>query len=125
MDLVANAAERRQTLLFAALDRRWVFEAPVNPLGAGRKHRAVVARVIADGHHVVHRLARKLVDGLRAVTRNVDTDLFHNGNRFRPYRAWFGAGAEDLETPAAFSSKQPLPHLRSSGDPKCRYRSLS
>jgi hypothetical protein len=57
MDLVANAAERCQTLLFAALDSGWVFEAPVNPLGAGRKHRAVVARVIADGHHVVDRLA--------------------------------------------------------------------
>src|ERR1017187_2074196 len=52
MDLVANAAERSQALLFAALDCRWVFEAPVNPLAACRKHRAVVPRVIADGHHV-------------------------------------------------------------------------
>src|ERR1019366_7460177 len=100
MDLIANAAECSQTLLLATLDSGGVFEAPVNPLGAGRKHRAVVACVIANGHHVIDRLARELVDGLRAVTRNVDTDFFHNGNRFWPDRAWFGAGAEDLEPPA-------------------------
>ena len=57
MDPIANAAECNQTLLFAALDCRWVFEAPVNPLGAGRKHRAVVARVVADSYDVVDRLA--------------------------------------------------------------------
>src|ERR1039457_1024704 len=57
VDLVANAAERCQALLVAALDSGGVLEAPVNPLGACRKHRAGVARVIANGDHVVDRLA--------------------------------------------------------------------
>ena len=46
MEVDRGCGETRPDVLFAALDRRRVFEAPVNAFGAARKHRAVVARVI-------------------------------------------------------------------------------
>ena len=51
--LIANASESGQPFRLATLDGSRTLEAPVHPLGAGRKHRTSVARVVANGHHVI------------------------------------------------------------------------
>ncbi len=55
-NLVPNLAECGKTYLLVAGNGSRIFEAPVDALSAPRKQRAVIARIVADGHHIVERL---------------------------------------------------------------------
>ena len=114
VNLVSNTTKHSNSLRFAALDCCWVFEAPVNPLGASRKYRAVVTRVIADRYHVIERLALELLYGFRALTRNIDAEFLHDRNCLRAHLARIRAGTRDFVCSAAFVPEQALTHLASS-----------
>jgi hypothetical protein len=42
---------------------------------------------------------------------DVDAQLLHNRDRFRPDAAWLGSGAEDLEAVSGVVAQQTLGHL--------------
>ena len=64
---VPHPAIRRQTLLFApgrCRQARRIVESDVNDLGPSRKHRARLAGIIANRHHIIKRKSPKLADQL-------------------------------------------------------------
>jgi len=92
MDLVPDAAEGCKSFRFVARDSSRVFKAPINPFSAGWKYRTGFSSIVADGNAIVEVLTGEFVDGFGAVVRNIDSDVLHHGDCFRPHDARPGAG---------------------------------
>src|SRR5262245_44766622 len=110
-DLVANPAERAETLVLGPGRLGRILEAPVEPSGATREHGAPLAGDVADGDHVVPRLAQKRVNGLRAVGADVDPDLLHHPEREGVDARRLGPGARHLNTITGQVAEEALRHL--------------
>jgi len=80
-----------------------------------RIDRAALLGVVANGEDVVEGLIGKLIYVLRAVPRNIDSQLPHDRNGFRTHLTWLGSGAEHLEAIARVMSQKPLRHLAAGG----------
>jgi hypothetical protein len=65
----------------------------VDALGMSGEEGAGLTRVIADGDDVIKILADKFLGRLGAVRRDVDANLAHRLDGFRPYLARIDAGA--------------------------------
>src|SRR5450432_3516789 len=76
-DSVPRLAKSSQLVLVAADNGGGVGEAPMDALCAPGENRAHFRRLIADGNHVVKRLANILVEMFRALTADVDSALLH------------------------------------------------
>ena len=95
--LIPNATKECEPLVFRTPQRSRVFKILVNRHGPAREDRAAFLGIVTDGENVVERLAGELVYALRAVARNVDAQLVHDSDGFRPNVTWLGSGAEYLE----------------------------
>src|SRR6266850_5431925 len=78
---------------------------------ASLKNGALPACRVAYRDHVIELLPGKLVDRLRPLQRDVDPDLAHHGDRFRPDVRGRHAGAERLHAIAEVVADQPLGQL--------------
>lgn len=94
-DLVTNPAEPNGPFFKRAFKNGWVAEWFVNEPGTGRKVRAIIVRVIADGKDITYVLTDEPIDGFRTMPANVNADLGHNRNGFRPNKTRFGARAKN------------------------------
>jgi hypothetical protein len=103
--LFPYAAEKGEPFLFGAFKRCRIFEVPMNHDSFARKNRAALFRVIANGQNVIEGLADELVNALRTVARDVDSQLSHDGDCFRSNMARFGPGAEDFEAIAGIMAQ--------------------
>ena len=97
-NFIPHSAKERQALFFGALKRCRVFKILVEALSPTWEQRADLPDVVADSQHVIERLAFELIEVLRAVTGNINTQLFHHSDRFGPHAPWSCAGALHFET---------------------------
>src|SRR6516162_10553676 len=108
-------AKERQVLFFGALKCCRVLKILVKALGLTWEQRAALPGVVADCEHVIERLAFELIDVLRAVTGNVNTQFFHHSDRFGPHAPWSCAGALHFETLSCRMLEQAFGHLAAGG----------
>jgi hypothetical protein len=94
---IPHAPKNRSPLLLETGKGGGVFKAMVQPFHGAEEHRAVLAGVVAYSDHGIERLPREFIDVLGAMARDIDSELAHNGNRFRAHRAGFCTGAPDLK----------------------------
>ncbi len=64
----------------------------VNAFRVTGKHGTAFLCFVADGEHIIERLAKELVHVLGAMTRNINAKLFHNCNGFGSDGPRFCAG---------------------------------
>src|SRR5687768_10429282 len=80
-----------------------------------REDRTLFVRIVANCNDVIELAPGKLVNRFRTMSGNIDSDLAHRFDRFRPDASWRDAGARNLETIAGHVSQQALCHLASRG----------
>src|SRR3954447_4851208 len=74
-------------------------------------HRAALVCVIADRQDVIKVLVLELVYDLGAMAGDVDSNLLHDGDCFRPDAGCPSTGALDFKLVSAICPKEPLSHL--------------
>ena len=104
-----------EPFLFRSLDGCRIVEAVMQRDGRAGQDRAGLASVIADREHEIERLVREFVHVLGAVAGDVDPELRHHGDGFRPHAARAGSGAENLEAIAGVVTQQAFRHLAAGG----------
>jgi hypothetical protein len=114
-DLISDFAERGQPLTVGALHGSGILEAPMQALGFSRKYRTSFFRAVADGNNVIEVLTDELIHKLRIVAGNIDLDLVHDFDRFRPDIRWPSACAKRFEPIPCDVPEQPFGHLAPRG----------
>jgi hypothetical protein len=95
----SHLAALYQLALFGLSSR--VFETLMDANPTTGKNRAGLSSVVANRNHVIKWLACKFVDGLRAISRDVDSDLSHCRYRIGVEAARTSACAEHIESIAS------------------------
>jgi hypothetical protein len=83
----------------------------VQPIPVSWKYRAALLCVVANRQHEIESLLRKFINDLRAMARDVDSNLFHNGNRFGPNVRCLGTGAFNIEGFPVVMAHEAFGHL--------------
>ena len=105
-DFVADTAEDSHLFLVAAFGMSRVVEAPVVTIDLPGEHGAHLIRIAADGDHRFHVLAEELIEVLRVMRGDVDTDLLHGSNRqWVDIASRLGAGAGDADNAVRSSTE--------------------
>src|SRR5207245_8954232 len=76
--LIADVAENLQLLLFGSFCFGWIEKAPMIPVDLTGKNRAGPLGIAADGDYRLDLVVEELSHGLRAMSRDIDTDLLHH-----------------------------------------------
>ena len=100
-----------------SIKRRRVLKRPMEPLRRSGENWALLARLIADCNHEVKLLAYEVVQRLRAMSRDVDTQFPHHLDGLRTDLGRLRAGRKHLESFASFVSYQPFGDLTPSRIP--------
>jgi len=103
MNLIPDSPESGfPHFVFGTLGFSRIIERPMQSLHIAGEDRASFSGAIADRHHNVQWLTNKLVHGLGPMVRDVNSDLLHDGNRFRPNVAWFRASGSHFKPITGF-----------------------
>ena len=98
-NLIADAAEDSELLLFRTRGMRRIIEGPVVATHLTGKHGACLVGVAADGDDGFHLIVEEKIHVFRVVTRDIDANFFQRSDRERMNVACgFGACALDAET---------------------------
>src|ERR1035437_634074 len=112
-NLIAYSTEQFELPILGRGSR--IFEAVMDSCSTAMKDWARFLCVIAYSNHIVELLSRKLDYRLRAVTRNVDTDLGHCLHGIRIQSDRLGARAKSVEVVSRHLAQQALSHLATCG----------
>ena len=96
-DLIADTAEEREPFRFGTLESCGVFEIAVDHSGLAGKQRAALFGVVTYGQNIIELLAREFVHALGSLSRNIDAQFAHGGNRLGPDLARFRPSAKRLK----------------------------
>jgi hypothetical protein len=114
-DLVTDAAEESEALLFSTIQCGGILEIAMNGDRAAWKDWAGFLGVVAHRQYVVEPLACEVIHVLRAMAGNVDPDLAHYRDGFGANLARPRAGALHFEAVAGVVTQQALRHLAAGG----------
>jgi len=95
--LVADAAEQREPFDLGAVKRGRVVKVMVQPLGCAEEDGTGKAGVVTHGDDVIEALALEVVHVLGTLSRNINPQLAHDGDRFGPDGARLRPGAVHCE----------------------------
>ena len=115
--LVSDTAKERQPFFLRSLELGGIIEASVNSNRSTREDWAAFLRVITNCQDIVERLTCEFVHTLRSVTRDINAQFAHNGDRLGPDPTRPRACAEHLEVVARAAPQQTFRHLASRGIP--------
>src|SRR5579862_4637327 len=87
----------------------------MQPLCRTKEYRARLTRAVAYGNDVIEVLPGELVDGFRAMPGNVNAELVHDSDRFRPHHAGPGARTLHFEAVPRVVPEQTFRHLAAGG----------
>src|SRR5207253_4354479 len=117
-DLIPHPPIMSQGLLRACciLRQFWrIIESYMNDLGFSRKYRAILAGMIADGHHVIEFNVLEGIDVLRLVIGNIHAGFGHDFDGAWIQAMGFDAGGVGLDLVAFERAGEALGHLAAAG----------
>ncbi|HXR75345.1 MAG TPA: hypothetical protein VN737_05180 [Bryobacteraceae bacterium] len=112
-EFIAHAPEHYEPLFLGAVHGGRVLKTPVQPFCGIEEHGATLFSVVTHRNDVIESLAIKLIHMLGAVAANINAQLTHHANGFRPYDPGFRAGAFHFKLAARIVSQQAFSHLAS------------
>ncbi len=110
-DLITNRTKCREALLFRSLSCRGIFKTVMEPVGVPRVNWTALLCVIANGKNVIESGVAKLIHMLGSMPRDVDAQLLHHRDGFRPNSAGFRPSTEDIEAVVCVMAQKPFSHL--------------
>src|SRR5262249_42939995 len=108
--LIADRPERGQSLSFRSHDGSWIRERLVQLRAGTQEDRTGFSGVVTHGQHAIERLTRELGDRLGPLVADVDSDLAHHLDGFRPHDAWSCAYAVGVDLTVRIVTEQSLRH---------------
>ncbi len=97
----------------------------MHPLRRTQEHRAAFLSVVADRKDVIELLALEFIDMFGALPADIDAQLTHRGNGFRPHLTGLGTGALDLIHVARIMPQQSFGHLAPGRVARAKYQDTS
>src|SRR5262245_49953954 len=110
-EFIPYPAKNRKPCSLVCFGISGVLNAPMRDLRRPRKDRAILLSRIADGYDVVEGLADEFINGLRALSGNINAKFTQHRNRFGAHPAGLCAGTDHLKTVASVVPQQSFSHL--------------
>src|SRR5215470_499222 len=114
-ELISCSSKRRKLNGFVSLHLGWIIDIPVNAIGITGEGGTLLVRAVANGNHTLELLIHELIDGFRAMVRNVDAKLAHHLNRFRSDVRRRDSGTGNVESVTCHVPQQSFADLAPGG----------
>ena len=85
VDPVPQPTKGHEALLCSFDERGRVLKWPMQAFRIAGKRRTLLSRFVANRYHDIELLPRELVHGFRPVARDIDPNLAHHSDGFRPH----------------------------------------